>query len=165
MERPKNYVPEPMEGKYSLNVKDNKIVVTKHFSEFDRRTMVRCSPEDEFDIGEGIKIAMQQLLEDDEISVGDTVKIVNPGLGSATMSYGFFKDVPLEYVVNFRYGVVPEKGEVGKVVQFLSNNAALVQVNFGHYAGNEEYNGLYCGKPVYCIYTNGLKKIKNGRIE
>lgn len=96
MERPKNYAPKLMEGKYSLNVKGNKIVVTKHFSEFDRKTIVKCSPEDKFDIGEGIKVAMQRLLEDDEIRVGDTVKIVNPGFGNATMPYELFKDVPLE---------------------------------------------------------------------
>ena len=165
MERPKNYVPELMEGEYSLIVRNNKIIVTKYFGEFDRRTMVRCSPEDEFDIGEGIKVAMQRLLEDDEIRVGDTVKIVNPGLGNATMPYGFFKDVPLKYVVNFRYGVVSERDEVGKVVQFLSDNTVLVQVDFGHYEGNEEFSTLPCEKPVYCLYTVGLKKIKDGRFE
>lgn len=165
MERPKNYAPKLMEGKYSLNVKGNKIVITKHFSDFDRETIVKCSPEDEFDIGEGIKVAMQRLLEDDEIRVGDTVKIVNPDFGNATMPYGFFKDVPLEYVVNFRYGVVSERDEVGKVVQFLSDNAVLVQVDFGHYEGNEEFSTLPCEKPVYCLCTGGLKKIKDGRFE
>lgn len=165
MERPKNYAPELMEGEYSLNVKGKELVITKHFSEFDRKTIVKCSPEDEFDIGEGIKIAMQRLLEDDEIRVGDTVKIVNPGFGNATMPYEFFKNVPLKYVVNFRYGVVPEEGEVGKVVQFLSDNAVLVQVDFDRYAGNENFSTLPCEKPVYCLYTSGLKKIKDGRFE
>ena len=165
MERPKNYAPEPMEGVYTLNVENNKIVVTRHFSEFDRRTMVRCSPEDEFDIGEGIKIAMQQLLEDDKIRVGDTVKIVNPGCGKSAMPYRFFKNVPLEYVVNFRYGVVPEKGVVGKVVQFLDETTALVQADSGFYEGNEDYRELRCYKPVYCLGTIGLKKIKDGRFE
>lgn len=164
MERPKNYAPKVMEGMYNLNIENNKIVITKEFSGFDRKTIVKCSPEDEFDIGEGIKIAMQRLLEDDEIRVGDTVRIVNPGLGNATLSYGFFRNVPLEYVVNFRYGVVPEKGEVGKVVQFLSDYTVLVRVDFGHYEGNKDYNELYCNNPVYCLGISGLKKIKDGRI-
>lgn len=166
MERLKNYAPEEMEGEYSLNVKDNKIFVTKHYSSFDKNVIVKCAPEDKFDISEGIKIAMQRLHEDGEIHVDDIVKIENPGFGNAILPYGFFKNVPLEYVVNFRYGVVPEKGEIGKVVHLFNDNIyALVQVNFGHYEGNEEYNELCCKRPIYCIGIRGLKKIKNGRFE
>lgn len=165
MERPKNYAPELMEGVYTLNVENNKIVVTRHFSEFDRRTTVQCSPEDKFDIAEGVKIAMQRLQEDDKIRVGDTVKIVNPGLGYATLSHELFKDVPLEYAVNYRYGVVPKRGEVGKVVRFLNRAVALVQVDLGRYEGDEDCRGLWCNKPVYCFGISALKKIKDGRFE
>lgn len=165
MERPKNYAPKEMEGKYSLNVKDNKIVVTQYFSDFNMETTVQCAPEDEFDIAEAVKIAMQRLQEDDKIRVGDTVKIVNPGLGYATLSHELFKDVPLEYAVNYRYGVVPKRGEVGKVVRFLNRAVALVQVDLGRYEGDEDCRGLWCNKPVYCFGISALKKIKDGRFE
>lgn len=165
MERPKNYAPKEMEGKYSLNVKDNKIVVTQYFSDFNMETTVQCAPEDEFDIAEAVKIDMQRLQEDDKIRVGDTVKIVNPGLGYATLSHELFKDVPLECAVNYRYGVVPKRGEVGKVVRFLNRAVALVQVDLGRYEGDEDCRGLWCNKPVYCFGISALKKIKDGRFE
>lgn len=177
MERPKNYAPKEMEGTFTLYVKENEIVLVQHKEQellmIDNKTInnpikqvsVKCAPEDEFDIAEAVKIAMQRLQEDDKIRVGDTVEIVNPGLGYATLSHELFKDVPLEYAVNYRYGVVPKRGEVGKVVQFLNRAVALVQVDLGRYEGDEDCRGLWCNKPVYCFGISALKKIKDGRFE
>lgn len=165
MERPKNYAPKEMEGKYSLNVKDNKIVVTQYFSDFNMETTVRCAPEDEFDIAEGIKTAMRRLQEDDKIRVGDTVKIVNPSKCYEGLSETEIKDVPFEYVVKYRYGVVPKAGKQGNVVYILNNGYIFVQVFNEEYEGNANYKHLRCQSVVYCLSRNGLKKIKDGRFE
>lgn len=165
MERPKNYAPKEMEGKYSLNVKDNKIVVTRHFSECDAETTVRCAPEDEFDIAEAVKIAMRRLQEDDKIRVGDTVEIVNPGKCYADLPETEIKDVPFEYVVKYRYGVIPEAEKKGSVVYISNKGYIFVRVFSEKYEGNADYKHLPCSGAVYCLSRNALKKIKDGRFE
>lgn len=163
MERPKNYAPEMMEGEYLLNVKDNKIIVTKHYRGFDRNVVVKCAPEDEFNIYEGVKIAMQRLQEDRVIRVGDVVEIVNPGCSYADLSITEIEDVPFEYVARYRYGVIPKTGKQGNVVYISNKGYIFVQVSHEKYEGNTDYKNLPCWGGVYCLSCKALKKIKDGR--
>lgn len=170
--KPKNYADKKEEGYYTVYVKDNKVVVTKHkdrtprsLASGDKQEIVRCHPDDEFNLGEAVNIAVNRIAEDDVIRVGDTVKIINAGKGNAKLPAGYFKKVPLEYIVKFRYGVVPEEGEVGKVVHIIDENYVLIQTHSGKYEGNKEFQCIDCPSPVYVAGIKGLKKIKDGRFE
>lgn len=177
MERPKNYAPKEMEDTFTLYVKENEIVLAQHkeqellmiggktINNPIKQVSVKCAPEDEFDIAEAVKIAMQRLQEDDKIRVGDTVKIVNPGSCYADLPETEIKDVPFEYVVKYRYGVVPEAEKKGSVVYISNKGYIFVQVFGEKYKGNADYKHLPCRGAVYCLSRNALKKIKDGRFE
>lgn len=135
----------------TIKSKDGKITAT-----------AKCHPDDAFDFGEGFRVAMERFREkqkqEDEIKVGDTVEIVSPGNGFAT-DIDFFKDNNLiNYGIKYRYGVVPNKGTIGKVV-FVKNKTYVIEVKNEHYEGNPAYKGLLCN-PCYLMLESGIKKVK-----
>ena len=138
----------------TIKSKDGKITAT-----------AKCHPDDAFDFGEGFRVAMERFKEkqEDEIKVGDTVEIVNPGEGFST-DVDFFKNNNLiDCGMKYRYGVVPNKGTIGKVVyigrdEYLNKNY-VVEVKNEHYEGNPAYKSLLCN-PCYLMLENGIKKVK-----
>lgn len=140
----------------TIKSKDGKITAT-----------AKCHPDDAFDFGEGFRVAMERFREkqkkDDKIKVGDTVEIVNPGDGFST-DVDFFKNNNLiDYGIKYRYGVVPNKGTIGKVVYigkdtYLNRNY-VVEVKNEHYEGNPMYRILLCD-PCYLMLERGIKKVK-----
>lgn len=137
----------------TIKSKDGKITAT-----------AKCHPDDAFDFGEGFRVAMERFREnqkqkqEDEIKVGDTVEIVNPGNGFAT-DVDFFKDNNLiDYGMKYRYGVVPNEGTIGKVA-FVKNKIYVIEVKDEYYEGNPAYNSLLCD-PCYLMLKSGIKKVK-----
>lgn len=140
----------------TIKSKDGKITAT-----------AKCHPDDAFDFGEGFRVAMERFKEkqkkEDEIKVGDTVEIVDPGEGFST-DVDFFKNNNLiDYGMKYRYGVVSNKGTIGKVVyigrdEYLNKNY-VVEVKNEHYEGNPMYRTLSCD-PCYLMLEKGIKKVK-----
>ena len=159
MNKNKNYAPKYMEGEYNIHIEGNK--VTLNSSVWNRpfkSVTVKCHPDDTFDIGEAMRIAMERL--DDEIRVGDTVKIVDNGA-----SYCIKTEWPShlsKYACKYRYGVIPKEGTKCKViVEFPSNfsHCYLVQpVSNEYYLGDKKYSGLIC-RGIYIMDEKGLEKV------
>lgn len=155
--RSKNYAPVDIVGEYIVEICGNKVEIYSH--SMDKRVVVKCHPDDEFDIGEAIRIGMWRII-DDSINVGDIVKIVDNG-----RSYCNETDWPnhlSKFACKFRYGVIPDNGIECKVVaEFPSNfdNRYLVQpILSERYCGDKKYSRLTC-RGFYIMGESGLKKV------
>lgn len=142
--KPNNNAPKSIKGDYDLSIHGNKILLTDK----NEGTMVeaKCHPDDNFDIGVGIKEAFKKLNEkreeirkqkeegDKKIKVGDWVEVVRP---SATypMYTDFFEKNNLSYYGKiFRYGTTVKEGTVGRVVFILKDYIVIKSTeNFGNY--------------------------------
>lgn len=166
---PKNYAPLEQEGYYTVYVKDNLTIVTKHqdrsprpLKHGDKQEVVKCHPDDKFDIGEAMRIGVKRIHPDDIIRIGDTVQVANCG-----KSYSTIRKWPIEYyeyAIRYRYGVHPEDGTIGKVVGKFEDKY-IVQVEKEHSLGVFKYNHLNCYDSVYLLSIDGLNKIKDWRYE
>lgn len=147
-------------GEFDVTISKNEVTIKSKDGKIT--ATAKCHPDDAFDFGEGFRVAMERFKEkqkkDDKIKVGDTVEIVKPGNGFATDD-DFFKDNNLiDYGMKYRYGVVPNKGTIGKVVYILNENY-VVEVKNEHYEGNPMYRALLCD-PCYLMLESGIKKVK-----
>ena len=147
-------------GEFDVAISKNEITIKSKDGKIT--ATAKCHPDDTFDFSEGSRVAMERFREkqkqEDEIKVGDTVEIVDPGNGFAT-DVDFFKDNNLiDYGMKYRYGVVPNKGTIGKVVYILNKNY-VVEVKNEHYEGNPMYRTLSCD-PCYLMLERGIKKVK-----
>ena len=147
-------------GKFDVAISKNEVTIKSKDGKIT--ATAKCHPDDAFDFGEGFRVAMERFREkqkqEDEIKVGDTVEIVDPGNGFAT-DIAFFKDNNLiDYGMKYRYGVVPNKGTIGKVVYILNKNY-VVEVKNEHYEGNLKYKSLLCD-PCYLMLKSGIEKVK-----
>ena len=71
----KNLAPKNIEGTYTLTIKGKTITITD--SSGHTKT-ANCAPDDTFNLGEGVNLAMSRL-HDKTIRVGDIVKVIRPG--------------------------------------------------------------------------------------
>lgn len=147
-------------GEFDVAISKNEITIKSKDGKIT--ATAKCHPDDAFDFGEGFRVAMERFKEkqkkDDKIKVGDTVEILDPGIGFAT-DIDFFKDNNLiNYGIKYRYGVVPNKGTIGKVVYILNKNY-VIEVKNESYEGNPAYKGLLCN-PCYLMLERGIKKVK-----
>lgn len=158
----KNYAPKELVGVYNLIIGGKEVrLVNKN--DPTKCATVRCHPDDKFDIGEAVKLAMNRVNMDNILRVGDTVQIVYAG-----QSYPSFKDWPREYfnhAIRYRYGVVPKSGTIGKVVGKLKHDMYVVEVETEKHLNTDRYNNVDCCECVYLMASGGLKKIKDGRYE
>lgn len=174
--RPKNYASKEKEGYYTVYVKDNKVVVTKHKDQTprsvkhcDKQATARCHPDDNFNLGEALNIAVDRIFEDDIIRIGDTVRVVNEG-----KAYCVLQNWPGEYINlahRYRYGVCPARNLKAKVVgiyEMYPNNIGYIINTLGEEnmaTESTRYNGLNVYNGIYVVDEIGLKKIKDGRFE
>lgn len=124
--RVSNKAPKSIKGDYDLSIHGNKIVLVDNK---DGTTVeAKCSPEDNFDIGEGIKETFKKLNEKREelrkqreeeekkkIKVGDWVEVVLPGRGYS-LWYDWLPNNRFDLVKRFDYGKFLKKGMIGKVL-------------------------------------------------
>ena len=157
-----NYeAPKWMEGEYTLKVHGRKITIERlnHDDDAPTKSHATCHKDDQFDIDEGVKVALDRLKEKKEESkfkVGDEVEIVDGGDACPTI-----RDVNPKFASRYRYGVCPNNGTIGKIVDWYDkkNGLALVHVVEDNYLGNPKYSGLSCFDSIYVIYVSGLKKV------
>lgn len=158
--KPNNSAPKSIKGDYDLSIHGNKIVLVDNIE--GTAVEAKCSPEDNFDIGEGIKEAFKKLnakreeirkVEEEEgkrIKVGDWVQVIDNGRSYTTYSGWLYDKVGFQHVKKYVYGDVPPNGLIGRVIVI----------------GNHETNkskkliGLEDEDCVYIINIEGVKKVK-----
>lgn len=159
--KPNNNAPKSIKGDYDLSIHGNKIVLVDR----NEGTTVeaKCSPQDNFDVGEGVKEAFKKMNEKREeikkakeeeekkIKVGDWVEIVNWKMSYPLYS-NFFSEHHLEDLGrNFRYGCYLSNGDKLQVVHIEGDRFVL---------SRKEKIGSY--GPQDCVYLmdiRGLKKV------
>lgn len=178
LNKPNNNAPKSIKGDYDLSIHGNKIVLVDNN---DGTTVeAKCHPDDNFDIGAGIKEAFKKLNEKREeirkqkeeeekkIKVGDWVEVVNSGGGSYPGRTSFFDNLETQkYASHFRFGVVPENGTVGKVVYVDDTNPNfnfyLIQEVESPCYGEKKFNHLTYNNGIYLVSDDGIKKVAKPR--
>lgn len=152
-----------MEGEYKLKVHGRKITIERLSVAEDgvpTKSHATCHKHDQFDIGEGAKVALDRLKDKKDetaIEVGDMVKVVYAG-----RSYSVIKhfDEPT-WAVRYRYGVMPFDGMIAKVVGWYDKEktAAIIEEEEGEQLGNKRYSHLHCYRGIYVVHSSALKKV------
>lgn len=140
----KNYIPKEMEGAYELYLYGNKIVLKKQGVR-PMYSVVKCHPEDEFNISEGMKIAFDRLEDCRKIKNGDRVILLEGG-NAYPYYVSFIREHELDNEVldRFGYSVTPKAKTICRV---LYNNDNL-------YVVEAEKD-----RTVYIVDKNSFKKI------
>ena len=154
-----NSAHKSIKGDYDLSIHGNKIVLVDNV---DGTTVeAKCHPDDNFDIGVGIKEAFRKLNakrdeyrkkkeeEDKKIKVGDWVTVTNWLKGYNTYAKWLYNKVEPKYVCMFDYGQHLINGVQGKVIatgkhEDEDKNLVAFIVN---------------NKEVYIVEETGLKKV------
>lgn len=157
--KPNNNAPKTIKGDYDLSIHGNKIVLVDNR---DGTTVeAKCHPDDNFDIGNGIKEAFKKMNEkreeikkakeeeDKKIKVGDWVEVTNWMKGYSTYGSWLYNKVEFCYVRMFDYknpGCNGLKGQVIAVGKHGENDRNLVG---------------FCttDNKVYIVEDIGLKKV------
>lgn len=159
-----NYeAPKWMEGEYKLKVHGRKITIERLSVVDDgvpTKSHATCHKHDQFDIGDGAKVALDRLKDkkaEAAIKVGDAVKVVYAGRSYTSIKH--FDEST--WAVRYRYGVTPFDGMIGKVVGWYDEDEtlAIIEEVEGQQLGNPEYNNLHCYRGIYVVHTSGLVKV------
>ena len=148
--KPNNNAPKSIKGDYDLSIHGNKIVLVDNV---DGTTVeAKCHPDDEFDIGTGIKEAFKKMntkreeirkkKEDEEekkIKVGDWVEVLCDIVFDPCHTKFFEVNNLMKYAPRFCYGYVPESEVTGKVL-FIGEYQILLEV--------EDENG---NSPIFLV--------------
>ena len=159
--KPNNNAPKNIKGDYDLSIHGNKIVLVDR----NEGTTVesKCSPQDNFDVGEGVKEAFKKMNEkreeikkakkeeDREIKVGDWVEITNWKMSYPIYS-SFFSEHNLEDLGRkFRYGCYLNNGDKLQVVYIKRDKLVLSR--------KEKIAPYGLQDCVYLMDIRGLKKV------
>ena len=155
-----NYeAPKWMEGEYTLKVHGRKITIERlsHDDGAPTKSHATCHKDDQFDIGDGVKVALDRLKEKKEepkFNIGDEVEIIDSGFSYATLD-----NVDTKFAIRYRYGCVPVNGTRGKIVGWYNNRIAYVEVQADKYLGDPNYTSIDCNNSIYAMAIRGLKKV------
>lgn len=129
--KPNNNAPKAIKGDYDLSIHGNKIVLVDNT---DGTTVeAKCHPDDDFDIGDGIKEAFKKLNEKREeirkqkeeeekkIGVGDWVEVVEDDCYDTYLSW-VYKYLKFVHVKEFAYEEVPNIGTKARVIRIAPHN-------------------------------------------
>ena len=154
-----NNAPKSIKGDYDLSIHGNKIVLVDNA---DGTTVeAKCHPDDDFDIGIGIKEAFKKLNEKREelrkqkeeeekkIKVGDWVEVINYLKSYDTYPEWLYDKVDFETVKNYVYGCYAPNGLIGKVVAVGTHDKDK----------SKKMIGFSSGGNVYIIGIEGVKKV------
>ena len=159
--KPDNSAPKSIKGDYDLSIHGNKIVLVDNIEGTSVET--KCSPEDNFDIGEGIKEVFKKLnekreeirkqKEDEEktIKVGDWVKIADYEISYPIYSTFFSENNIEDLGRNFRYGCYLNNGDKLQVAHIEGDRFVLKR--------KEKIGGYGFQDCVYLMNIHGLKKV------
>ena len=151
--------PKWMEGEYTLKVHGRKITIERLSLADDdvpTKSHATCHKDDQFDIGEGAKVALDRLKEkkEEKLKVGDKVEIVDSGDSYATLD-----NVDPKFAIRYRYGCIPIKGTMGRIVGWHNDDIAYVEVRTQEYLGDPKYGNLHCNNSIYAMGISALKKV------
>ena len=159
--KPNNNAPKTIKGDYDLSIHGNKIVLVENRD--GTSVEAKCSPDDNFDIGAGIKEAFKKLNEkrkeirkqkeeeEKKIKVGDWVEIVNWKMSYPLYS-NFFSEHNLEDLGrNFRYGCYLSNGDKLQATHIEGDRFVLSRKE-----KIDPYGPQDC---VYLMDIRGLKKV------
>ena len=159
--KPDNNAPKSIKGDYDVSIHGNKIVLV---DKKDGTTVeAKCHPDDNFDIGEGIKEAFKKMNvkreeirktkeeEEKKIGVGDWVEVVFPGDSYPNYFRWLFGRVSFDDIRNFEYTNVPDKRTIGRVIAIDAHSPdspyTLVAIRTRK-------------NRVYIVNIDGLRKVK-----
>lgn len=159
----KNIAPEYLEGDYRLTIKGSNTLVV---SDDDGNSAVaKCHPDDEFDIGAGVRVAMEKL-KGPNLKIGDRVKITNSEKSYTTLPFATLSEFidDIDYIVKYRYGIEPKIGTVGTVVGVSMSNkipdmVAVCCETENEFSLNGRTNYSWGCETVYVIGIGGVKKL------
>ena len=153
----KNLAPKNIEGTYTLTIEGKTITITDSSG---RTKTANCAPDDTFNLGEGVNLAMSRL-HDKTIRVGDIVKVTRPGqcyttyVGWIERNVKFIREAAL-----YRYNESIEAGGEYRVLYVAEHGRS----SDGVLCYIQEYNVYPNGKiedymPCYLINIKGVEKI------
>lgn len=158
---PNNSAPKSIKGDYDLSIHGNKIVLVDNT---DGTTVeAKCHPDDDFDVGIGIKEAFKKLnekreelckqkeKEDKKIKVGDWVEVVDCKISYPIYSTFFSENNLKDLGRNFRYGCYLNNGDKLQVAHIEGDRFVLKR--------KEKIGGYGFQDCVYLMNIHGLKKV------
>ena len=153
----RNLAPKNIEGTYTLAIEGKTITIT---DENGRTRTANCAPDDTFNLGKGVDIAMSRL-HDKTIRVGDIVTVTRPGQCYTTYISWIERNVKsIREAALYRYNESIEKDRHYKVLHIADHgmntdgDLCYVQEYVVYDNGEiEEY------APCYLINIKGVEKI------
>ena len=153
-EKKSNKAPKNIKGDYQLHIHGNEITLIDEDTGHIAAT--KCSPEDNFDIGEGMKIVFARMNEEKEITnndfqVGDYVEIVNNTACYPRYTDWVYKNLIFDYVKKFKYNCVPHEKAKGRIIAMAPHSISNCKTIFAVLT-NEDF--------VYVFDKDALQKVK-----
>ena len=158
--KPNNNANKNIKGDYDLSIHGNKILLVDKNE--GATVEAKCHPDDNFDIGIGIKEAFKKLNakreeikkqkedEDKKIKVGDWVEVVDNIQSYTTYPEWLYNRVEFEFVRYYHYGYCPRNGSIGKVVAIGQDEDQSDGIIIAIHANNGY---------IYIVNQKGLKKV------
>ena len=154
----KNLAPKNIEGTYTLTIEGKTISITDSSG---RTKTANCAPDDTFNLGEGVNLAMSRL-HDKTIHVGDIVKVVCPGRCYTTYVDWIERNVrTIREAILYRYDECIEAGGKYRVL-YMAEHSEFRADNVLCYV--QKYDVFPNGRiddyaPCYLINIKGVEKI------
>ena len=152
----KNLAPKNIEGTYTLSIEGKTVTITDANGQ---TCTANCAPDDTFNLGEGINLAMSRL-HDKTIRVGDIVKVTRPGQCYKTYVRWIERNVKsVREAALYRYDESIETGRHYKVLYIADHGNAdgdLCYVQKYVVFANGEIDEY---APCYLINIKGVEKI------
>ena len=156
----KNLAPKNIEGTYTLTIEGKTISITDSSG---RIKTANCAPDDTFNLGEGVNLAMNRL-HDKTIRVGDIVKVTRPGQCYTTYVGWIERNVKsIREAALYRYNESIEAGGKYRVL-YVAKHGAKRSRRYGdrilcYIQECNAYGGIDDCAPCYLINVEGVEKI------
>ena len=156
----KNLAPKNIEGTYTLTIEGKTISITNSSG---RTKTANCAPDDTFNLGEGVNLAMNRL-HDKTIRVGDIVKVTRPGQCYTTYVGWIERNVKsIREAALYRYNESIEAGGKYRVLYVVKHGAKRSR-RYGdrilcYIQECNAYGGIDDCAPCYLINVEGVEKI------
>ena len=135
----KNLAPKNIEGTYTLTIEGKTITITD--SSGHTKT-ANCAPDDTFNLGEGVNLAMSRL-HDKTIRVGDIVTVIRPGQCYTTYVGWIERNVKsIREAALYRYNESIEASGEYRVLYMAEH-------------GRSSDDGILCYIQKYVVYPSG----------
>ena len=135
----KNLAPKNIEGTYTLTIEGKTITITNSSG---RTKTANCAPDDTFNLGEGVNLAMSRL-HDKTIRVGDIVKVIRPGQCYTTYVGWIERNVKsIREAALYRYNESIEADGEYRVLYVAEHERS-------------SDDGVLCYVQKYAVYSNG----------